>query len=353
MVGFSIVGRLALAGAALAAFSTVAFADSIKLKNGDTLTGKIDSVSNGTIAFNSPVFGGVKIPIAQVEKYEFDTPQPVQLRDRPLTIAPVAGTADIVTVDGKSYPTGELKSINPAADKATGSIVANGSLARGNTNRFTLGADASAVLRRQLDGHDDRFTFGAGYQFGRTGGGAAAEPAVTDTDNWFLLGKYDKFWSPKLYGYATAKLEHDYIARLDFRLAPGVGLGYQWLESPLTHFSTEAGFGYVYERYADFKGTPGDADNTDGESNQYVSVRLAYHFDHKLNDKTLLFHDLEFLPAVSNPGNYNLTTDAGLRVQLTEHMFSEFKVIFKRDSEPADEALKNDLLYTVGVGWQF
>ena len=47
------------------------------------------------------------------------------------------------------------------------------------------------------------------------------------------------------------KVEHDRIARLDYRVTPGVGVGYQWVEKPEINFYTEAGISYVYENYID------------------------------------------------------------------------------------------------------
>jgi len=49
----------------------------------------------------------------------------------------------------------------------------------------------------------------------------------------------------------------------------------------------------------------------------------------------------------------NPNTDAGVRVTLTKNMFTEFKVEWKHDNEPAPGAAENDLRYLLGVGWAF
>jgi putative salt-induced outer membrane protein YdiY len=229
-------------------------------------------------------------------------------------------------------------SINPPPQQWTGAIVVNGSLERGNTETENLGVSADATLRRQDEVNDDRFTLQAAYNFGRNG---TDGDATTTTDNWMALGKYDRFWTEKWYGYALFKVEHDRIAALNYRLSPGVGVGYQWIEKPDLNFRTEAGVSYVYEDYS-----------TDG-SDDHVALRLAYHFDKSINDKVKFFHDLEWLPAIDDPSDYNLNTDAGIRVSLTEKMFSEFKFEYDRDSTPAPGRLKNDLRYTLGIGWSF
>ena len=52
-------------------------------------------------------------------------------------------------------------------------------------------------------------------------------------------------------------------------------------------------------------------------------------------------------------GDFNLNADLGLRAQLTEKMFGEFKVEWRHDASPAPGADENDLRYTIGVGWKF
>jgi hypothetical protein len=38
---------------------------------------------------------------------------------------------------------------------------------------------------------------------------------------------------------------------------------------------------------------------------------------------------------------------------MTARMFTQFKIEWKYDAEPAPGAEKNDLRYILGVGWQF
>jgi putative salt-induced outer membrane protein YdiY len=193
-------------------------------------------------------------------------------------------------------------------------------------------------LRRMTEVNDDRFSLGGAYNFGRTGRGSTGS---TTTDNWDAYFKYDRFWTEKLYGYANIRADHDRIAALNYRLTPGVGIGYQWYETPTFNFNTEVGISYVYEDF-----DPGD-------NNDFIALRLAYHLTKKLNDKVSIFHNLEYLPAFEDPGDYILNVDAGIRAMLTKSMFAQFKAEWVRDSTPAEDREKNDLRYILGVGWTF
>ena len=46
-------------------------------------------------------------------------------------------------------------------------------------------------------------------------------------------------------------------------------------------------------------------------------------------------------------------TDAGIHAKLTDRLFTEFKIEYRHDERPAPGAQKDDLRYTLGVGWNF
>ena len=335
------MNRTLIAAILAAAICTSALADTVVLNNGDTLNGTIGRVTATELEFYSPAFGSITIPTANVTRYTFDKPVPVQPKGQPSVTEKVAGDAAGLTIGDKPYTYAQIKAVNPPAQEWKGAIMGNFSLARGNTNKFVVGAEAKAAYRRDDANYDDRTILNGAYNYGESGGGPSSEPNVTDTDNWSIFTKHDRFWSDQLYGYMVAKLEHDRIAQLYYRASPGIGVGYQWIESPKTNFNSEVGITFIHEDF-DPSGTEDD-----------ISLRLAYNFDHKLSDRVSIFHTLEYLPAFQAPGDYILNTDIGLRAKLTNNFFSQFKILYKRDSTPAEGSLQNDLLYTVGVGWEF
>lgn len=341
----SILAAAVLCAAAVVSSSAApARADTVTLANGDKLNGTVGQIMGGKMKFTSPVLGEVTIDMNNVASFEVagDTPAAlVQPKGAtPTTREALAGGTkeELRTRDGKVYRFEQLRAVNPPPQKWTGSILANVSVARGNTNTIEAGGNVNAELRRDDQFHDDRFTLNAAYRYGDTGTG---EERVVTRDNWDGNFKYDRFFNDKLFGFANIKVEHDNIARLEYRLTPGVGVGYQWVETPTTNFSTEIGISYVYEKFSG------------QEINDFVGPRFAYHIDHKLRDNLTLFHNLEYLPAFADVGDYNLAADAGVRVGIAQGFFTEVKVEFKRDSMPAETAEKNDLRYVVGVGWAF
>lgn len=317
-----------------------ALADEVLLVNGDRLKGTVGQVGGGKLKFVSPVLGELTIDLKHVSRYTTDTVADIRLKDGPPVKRRIAAgdATTIVTEGGGATPATRVKVINPPAQRWAGSVTLDGALARGNTDTENLGIAAEATLRRDDERHDDRFTLKGGYHFERTGRGDAS---ATTSDNWLGLGQYDKFFDERLYGYATVKAERDRIADLNYRLTPGLGLGYQWVERPDLGFRTEAGATYVYEEYAT------------GMGNDNVALRLAYRLTRNVNDRLSLFHTVEWLPAFHDFTDYNLTADAGLRALLTKSWFSELKVEYRRDSTPADGAQSDDVRYAIGVGLTF
>jgi putative salt-induced outer membrane protein YdiY len=332
---------LLIVAAAAATICSSAFADTVVLSNGDTLNGTIGLINDKEMKFTSPAFGEITIPLDKITKYEITAPARVQPRGQDAVTGQVSGDATTVTVDEKKYDFTQLKYVNPPAQEWNGALIANFSLARGNTNKFTVGFEAKAALFRDDAINHDRTTFGGAYNYGESGGGAGDDDKVTDTDNWNAFGQYDRYWTELWYGYAALKIEHDRIAALDYRVAPGVGVGYQWLDTAKVAFRTEAGVTYIHEEF-----------KPDG-SNDSVALRLAYTYTNKLSDTVTLFHNLEYLPAFDDPSDYILNADIGLRAALTDNFFAQGKIAYKRDSTPAPDSLKDDLLYTIGVGWSF
>ncbi len=243
-------------------------ADEVIFKNGDKLSGTITSADGGKLKIKSKIAGDVTVDLSDVQT--FSTDQEVQIKMKDNTVVRKTVAKDEIAVD-------QIKRLNQK-QTWTGSVVANGMLARGNTHTTQLGVAADATLRRDDEWHDDRFSLSGAYNFGKQRDAAGID--TTSADNWFAQAKYDKFFTEKFYGYGVIRYDHDRIAFLNYRLSLGVGVGYQWVEKPDFNLSTEAGVSYVYEDYSN-----------DGNSDR-VALRLAYHVDKKLNEDVKVFHNL-------------------------------------------------------------
>lgn len=331
---------LACAFLLLAAVCPWAGADEVLLKNGDRLTGKIDS-DGDKLTIDTKLAGKVTVPLKNVKTFSTSAPGDLILTDgsklhgkiEPGAEGQIVFTPEVGPIS--VIPFQRLRAVNPPPLKWVGNVLIGGLLARGNTDSDSLNAAADFSRR----GEHDRIAFSGQYIFSRQRVPGDGKHETTND----LLGKakYDYFFTPKLYAYAGIEAEHDPIAGLAIRLAPSVGAGYQWVETPRLSFNTEAGVGYLYRKY--------DHDGEDGTPD----ARLAYHLKVKFNEKVSAFHDLEYLPGFTRLDNYYFDTDAGIRANITDKFFTEFKVDYRYDSKPAPGKGPNDVRYILGVGWAF
>ncbi|UCG46648.1 MAG: DUF481 domain-containing protein [Phycisphaerales bacterium] len=331
----------------LAAFACPADADELLFKNGDRLTGKIVQLVDGKLIFDSVLAGKVTVDINDVQTFSSDVPIQIHLADGTVINQKVSATTErrfaIETgpaLKAQEFETGSVLSINPPEKprpKWTGNLSGAFTSTHGNTQ--TDSVSASANLSRRTE--KDRTTLGADYARGRQVDPDTGDKKTTE-DWWRTRGKYDYFFTKRLYGYLDGRYEKDSIADLDRRVIIGGGGGYQWVESDDMNFSTEAGLASVYEKYDD---------QSDGDSR--LSAQLGYHFDKKLVKIVKFIHELTYYPSTEKISDYYLTSTAELRTNLTENMFTNFKVIFDYDATPAQGSGSTDIKYLLGVGWSF
>ena len=335
--------RALTAAVALCLGANAATADEVIFLNGDRLTGKITSAAKGRLTIRTEAAGNVTIDLERVRTFSTDAPVTLRVGDATFTSTVTTGPNGAVqaaTAPGdppRPIPLAALTHINPPPTEWRGSLAATGLFTTGNAETATVGLKLDAARR----GETDRVTIGAGYLWGRQRDPDTGDSETT-IDNAFGFGKYDHFFTKRLYGLASVRIERDRIADLDLRLTPSVGLGYQWFEGPRFNLATEAGVAWVYE---DYRNAP---------SEERLAARLAYRVDYRPHEAVLLFHDLEWLPAYEDPlDDYNVNADAGLRATIMGGLFSELKVEWRYDSTPAPDARNTDIRYLLSLGWSF
>lgn len=337
------IGLVVGAAVTVAGIAVSVVADEVQFRNGDRISGQVISAVDGKLTIKSAVAGEITVDMKDVDTFTTDEPVAMELEDGSLLKQRVAagepGTIQTEAADplpAATIPLASIGRVNPAAVAWTGSVVANAAMTRGNSDTVTAALRADAVRR---DEHD-RITLGAGYLFSRQEDPDSGEKTTT-ADAWFGQAKYDYFLTPNWYTYADIRVDRDEIANLNLRVAPSVGVGYQWVERADFTFNTEGGLAWVYEDY------------DTGESEDHMALRLGYKLTKALNDKVSFFHTLTYLPSLEQFSDFNLLADAGVRADLTTSFFTELKLEWQHDSTPAAGNTANDLRFMGGVGWSF
>ncbi len=327
--------------------SSTLYADQVYLKNGDRLTGKIVSLTEGKMILDSALSGQITIDLKNVSTISSDAPIEVHLKDGTVLHQPVAAAEpnEFAVTTGapvrpQTFQLTDVTSINPPpAPKAkwTGNVSGAAGLTTGNTKSNSVSAGASLARRTAQDRTTIDGDMAKGSQTDRSTG-----ISRTNEDWWRLRGEYDYFFTKRFFGFGNGRYEKDSIALLNRRVVVGGGVGYQWIEDAKTSFSTNGGLASVFEKY----------ENQADSSNQ-LSLQAGYNFSRQLLKNTKFLNDLTYYPSLDQFSDYFLTSTAELRASLTKSMFANFKVIFNYDATPAPERGNTDIKYLLGVGLNF
>ncbi len=323
------------------------YADQVFLKNGDILTGKIVSMTDGKMVLAVDLIGELTIDVRNIATFKSDAPVEIHLSDGTVLHQPVA-TAEpnqfsITTgkpLQPQTFSLTQVVSINPPPrplPKWTGNITGSLTSTHGNTSADTM-AGSFSMMRR---GEKDRTTASADYVKSDREDPDTGEEETTE--NWWKTkAQYDYFFSKKFFGFVNGRYEKDAIAELDRRVVVGGGAGYQWIEEPKTSFSTSFGLASLYEKF-----------DNQTDSNSELSLQAGYVFQKTLLENLRFMHDLTYYPSIEQFSDYFLTTSAELRVTMVKNLFASFRVIFDYDTSPAQGRGSTDVKYMLGIGLNF
>lgn len=317
-------------------------ADTVVLRNGDRLSGRVVSLEAGKLVFATTYAGEVKLPWNQLRHLESDAKVRVQLADGTLLngqlLAAPDGRARIKVsdlVETAPIPMEQVMALNPPLDrdkvKMSGHANLGGSFSRGNTEEDTLHADAEMVARTP----SNRYTVGGEVN-------EASQQGVTTTSNWRLGMKYDHFFKDKRYLYTVGLFESDSQADLNLRTSLGFGAGWQLFEDNERNLSLEAGLSLVNEDYEL------------AADQSFPSLRAALKYDQLFwEDRLKFFHASELLASVENSSDYLIKTRTGIRLPVSKAVNLSTQVNLDYDALPAPGKDSTDtaLIFSVGYGF--
>ena len=339
----SIVWRGVLA-AAFAMSSASGLADVVSLRNGDRLTGTIVRKETDELVLQTTYAGELKIRWQDVEHVEADQPIDVYLEDgRHLkgTIAIGAEGQMIVQPAGEEsaapFDVEQIKWINPAPNisgegtKWQGRFNIGAAETSGNTSTQKLHVDAEVIARTLKN----RYTARLEVNHGRS------EGEVNESNALGYL-KYDRFLSPKWYAYLNGSAERDRFKDIELRSVLGAGSGYQFIETPRTNLSLEAGLSNVH---TDFDLAPDE---------DYPAARWALKYEQFIGQTKLqFFHRHEVLIGIGDVKRSFMRSMTGLRMPVIEKVDATLQYNLDWDNNPAPGRVPTDRALLFTLGYQF
>ncbi|MFO1499157.1 MAG: DUF481 domain-containing protein [Verrucomicrobiota bacterium] len=163
---------------------------------------------------------------------------------------------------------------------------------------------------------------------------------VKNAESLHGFGQYNRLFTERAFGYLRLDALHDAVADVEYRLTLSPGVGYYFIKNQQTTLSGEVGPGLVIEKQGN-------------DTRQYLTLRVAERFEHKLNDRVRVWQSIEFLPQVDDFDNFIINSEVGLDTALTQKLSLKVFAVDTYDNAPAPGREKNDLKLVTAVAYKF
>ncbi|MBI5673680.1 MAG: DUF481 domain-containing protein [Nitrospirae bacterium] len=280
--------------------------DVVTLKDGSVIYGEVIEMSGGLLQIKNSLAGDIiKLKWAEVSKLAVSHPVPFHLKEGTVLVG-TAEEGEPGTMKVKAGPNGDTMTVPMNAVTQVNPIV-----------------QAPVIYTGSLNAGNARGTI-----------------------------KLDFFITKRLFWFASAYVENDFLQNLKLRTAISSGPGYQFLErgdlkgifKDMT-FYAEAGPTYFNEDYRDNRLTDDRAS---------FRARVAMKLDWPLFDgRVTLYHYNEIFPSVQNASDFFFTMDNGVRMKILAGLASGFQVTTRYNNRPPAGTGDTDNLYLLTLGYAF
>ena len=316
------------------------FADTVWLKNGDRLSGKIKVFDGGKLLIQTEYAGAVPIDWKQVKTLESDqellVKQDAWTGEKAKSLQ-AAEDGSVTLVNGEAPKTVALASIQqlikpkPLVEdmvwKGNVDVAMDYKRADKDTDDYDL--DFKTTARHGAWRHHAEGEYNREFQ-----------NDVVTTDNWTAEYALDYFISDKWYWQGRLTYNRDRVEDISRQRTVGTGPGYQFWDDELGAFS----LGSLLNRT--------DYEYSDGKKDNFYSLAMKWDYNRYLMGKTVsFFTNGELGKSLEGESDYSLDSEIGLRYKVTEwaslNLKAEKNLI--GSSSGSDNAL-NKTRYTVGFG---
>ncbi|KPA93158.1 hypothetical protein PF66_00084 [Pseudomonas asplenii] len=318
--------------------STPLLADTVWLKNGDRLSGKIKLFDGGKLVVQTTYAGTVSLDWSQVKTLESDqellVKQDAYSGEKAKSLQ-AADAGKVTLANGEAPKTVELASIQQIVKpkpliedmvwKGNVDVAMDYKRAEKDTDDYDI--DFKTTARHGAWRHHAEGEYNREFQ-----------DRVVTTDNWGVEYALDRFLTDKWFWQGRLTYKRDRVEDLSRQRTIGTGPGYQFWDDELGAFSLGSLLNNTHYEYAD------------GEKKNFYSLGMKWDYNRYLVGKTIeLFTNGEVGRPLSGPSKYSLDAQLGLRYKVTEWASLNLKA--ERDIiNGDDESSLNKTRYTVGFG---
>lgn len=302
---FFIVSRVFLFSYLFLSYQGILFADEIYLKNGDRVSGSVVKKSETSVVVETEVFGTVSIDRKFVERIISDADK--EIIERALK----KDEADKIWE----------RELSIGYNKSSGNTDTSQSLTSFYANRKT---------------DHDEFTIKGDTLY-------SSSDKKMDTQKWSGMVRYAfSFWERKWYNFYKLESGHDRFANVDYRIIPSIGMGYWFSDEPDWKAMIELGSGL---EHTDFRGDTEDSDEA-------ILIPRVF-FERRLFGESRIKQDIYLYPSLGDAGEFRLHSETIFKNPIDDKFSLSISLVDDYDSEPANNARKNDVRFMSSLAYSF
>ncbi|VXB10452.1 conserved exported hypothetical protein [Pseudomonas sp. 8BK] len=325
---------------ALSVAATSALADTVWLKNGDRLTGKIKFYDGGKLLLATDYGGAIALDWSKIATLESD--QELLIKENAIAGERAkslhsAESGKVTLANGGVPKTIELASIKqilkpkPLVEDFIwkGNIDASLDYKRAERDTDDYDVSLKTQARHGLWRHNAQADYNREFQ----------DDLIT-TDNWGVEYALDRFLTEHWFWQGRLEYKRDMVEELERQRTVGTGPGYQFWDNELGAFSVAGLLNRTDYEYAN------------GESDNFYAVSMKWDYNRYLVGKSVeLFSDGEVGKPLANAADYTLDAAVGLRYKLTDWASLNMKA--EKDLVSGAEGELDETRYSLGfgVGW--
>lgn len=286
---------------------TQLLADTVDIKNGARIIGKVTKIDGGSVVVNTDFAGTVTIKQSEVTAISTDAPIAVRLAsgtrfDGKVTASPgggiqIAGSdGTISTSVDKISSTWTAGKVDPAVDRHW-AYEASVDVAGKTGNKEQIGT--AGELRAVLKTTQDTLQFYSAYNRQISEGAKSADQFKAGVD-------YQNNFSGRYSWYLRDEGGFDRVKSIDLYNIAAAGVGFDVIKKPKQTLTGRAGLSFRYEGYK----------NSISPSVKSAGLDFGLNNDMEFGNSKLV-NRLSYVPSFEDFGNYRITHESYYQIPLT------------------------------------
>lgn len=337
-------------------FSTLVSADSVVLKNGDRVTGKIVKKDADLVTIQTEAMGVVKIKWSAVSQAVVDDPASVTLADGKILEGTIVISADSaqISASGSTVTVApkEVSVIRSKEEQVKFEADARRTNAKGI---FAFWSGTVDMGFSMTSGNSDTRSFSGGFKGIRetpknrlsayanalqVRNFSTGTVRITAQSVWWGA-RYDADIKRKWFGFASSDFEYNKPQKLDLRTVLGGGIGYHAVKGD------KASLDFT------FGGTNNRESFSTGLSRNSAELLIGQDLKMRINNRARLTNRFNVYPNLSNSGAVRALLDASLQTDLNSWLGWHVTIGNRYNNRPVTATEKNDFLMSTGLRVSF